>query len=326
MRNGLAPILFGRPSWVPYGSSLAFDFTQGLGWTPNSVRPAAGMLTTTRASDAYADSASGFWQAFTSGQPRITDKGLLVEEARSNLFVNPSSPATQSITVVSSSVYTVSVVGVGSVTLSDAGTGTASQGSPVTFTAGSTNLTVTTAGITGAFPNVNVELGASATSPIRSTPRAADVILINNFSSWFNQSAGTIYVEAVVPRTVSANAHIVEISNGSNNEEYITYVNSAAGFSFDINDGGGSVAGVFGGTQTANSVFKYAAAYASNDGRLVVNGASVGTPDVSMTLPTVDRAYIGSRRGVAFWLNGYVRRFAYKPVADTAAQMQAITS
>jgi len=45
------------------------------------------LLTTTRASDAYADNTSGVWSLFASGSPRLTDKGLLPEETRTNVVL-----------------------------------------------------------------------------------------------------------------------------------------------------------------------------------------------------------------------------------------------
>jgi hypothetical protein len=64
-----------------------------------------------------------------------------------NLAANPTSPATQTITLPASGAeYTVACEGSGSFALSGAGTGTASDGSPVAFTASSTSLTITLSG------------------------------------------------------------------------------------------------------------------------------------------------------------------------------------
>jgi len=58
----LSGAVYGDPSLIP-------------GWT------------FTRASTGYAETAAGALVAFASGAPRITDKGLLVEEARTNLLL-----------------------------------------------------------------------------------------------------------------------------------------------------------------------------------------------------------------------------------------------
>ena len=79
------------PAWAMFEPALALGFTEGLGWRPDTGYAAVGgFLTTTRASDAYADDTAGNWSLFASGVPRITDKGLLVEEARTNSIRNNS--------------------------------------------------------------------------------------------------------------------------------------------------------------------------------------------------------------------------------------------
>lgn len=65
--------------------TLSMDFTTGtyVGATPAN-------FTFSRASDGYAEDANGVWSVFASGVPRITSKGLLVEEARTNVVRNSS--------------------------------------------------------------------------------------------------------------------------------------------------------------------------------------------------------------------------------------------
>jgi hypothetical protein len=94
------------------GAVLDVDFTSG-------VVPA---LTTIRASVGYAEDRGGTWSSFASNVPRITDKGLLVEEARTNSLRNSSntgaivgSPGTGPTLWVlgNSASVTISVVGTG---------------------------------------------------------------------------------------------------------------------------------------------------------------------------------------------------------------------
>lgn len=72
------------------GSSLDMDFSAGLAWQNGSPVSLAGLLTTTRASAAAADDNAGNWSQFATNIPRITNKGLLVEEARTNSVRNNS--------------------------------------------------------------------------------------------------------------------------------------------------------------------------------------------------------------------------------------------
>ena len=84
---GASAALRGRKDYFP-GASFGADFTRGrykLG--KRQARNPASLpgWTFTRASTGYAETAAGALVAFASGAPRITDKGLLVEEARTNL-------------------------------------------------------------------------------------------------------------------------------------------------------------------------------------------------------------------------------------------------
>ena len=83
---GASAALRGRKDYFP-GASFGADFTRGrykLG--KRQARNPASLpgWTFTRASTGYAETAAGALTSFASGAPRITDKGLLVEEARTN--------------------------------------------------------------------------------------------------------------------------------------------------------------------------------------------------------------------------------------------------
>jgi hypothetical protein len=73
------------PAWVLAGASVDFDFTNNRSYVVGSgLKDSASPLTVTRASVGYADDTLGNWTSFPSNTPRITNKGLLVEEARTN--------------------------------------------------------------------------------------------------------------------------------------------------------------------------------------------------------------------------------------------------
>jgi hypothetical protein len=74
--------------FLPYGPQLDLDFADGLYWgTPVGQTPSQ-FLTTTRASPGTAVNSGGVYTQFAAGIPRITDLGLLVEEARTNSVPN----------------------------------------------------------------------------------------------------------------------------------------------------------------------------------------------------------------------------------------------
>lgn len=83
------PLFSDTPAWIFPSASVDLDFVnqryfiQGLG---NSLAP----FTFTRASTAYMDDLSGNWVAFPSGALRLSNKGTLIEEARTNSIRNNS--------------------------------------------------------------------------------------------------------------------------------------------------------------------------------------------------------------------------------------------
>lgn len=70
--------------WSPLaGAALDLAFTAGQAYGAKLSD-----LVVSRASSGYAQNSAGVWVPFSSGVARITDKGLLVEEARTNLLIN----------------------------------------------------------------------------------------------------------------------------------------------------------------------------------------------------------------------------------------------
>lgn len=77
-------ILNGPPCAFP-GSAIDLNFQLNAATLScHGAGSATGLLTLTRATAGYAQYQSGCWQQFPSGAFRITDKGLLIEEARTN--------------------------------------------------------------------------------------------------------------------------------------------------------------------------------------------------------------------------------------------------
>lgn len=92
MRSALVPILFAPPGWVLRGggqvAAVDADFANNRAWVKGKG-PAQfpSLLTTTRASTGYAANSSGLLVPFLSNIPRITDLGLLVEQAATNVVL-----------------------------------------------------------------------------------------------------------------------------------------------------------------------------------------------------------------------------------------------
>ena len=175
------------------------------------------------------------------------------------------------------------------------------------------------------------ESGSFATSYIptlaSTVTRSADVASMTgtNFSSWYNQTQGTIVSSAstLKPPSVSASNSVVFASDGTANER-IQIVYDAGNITSAVFDGGGFIAG-FSTAYTTGQIINTAIAYKVNDFANSFNGATVGT-DTSGTVPTVNRLSIGSGwDGTTFFLTGHVRSIRYYPLRLTNAELQAFT-
>lgn len=300
------------PGGVPATVDLKFDTDQGF--NSPAIGNSTQFLTVSRASQGYAQDVAGNWFLFGNNVARRTNNGLLIEESRTNLFLNSQTPVTQTITVANTTVYTVSVVGTGTLTLSGAGSGTVSQGSPVTFTSSTTSLTVTTSGITGTFVNVNVEAGSFATSPIitagASATRAADVITLTAPPA-FSTSA-TIFAIGVPNSTSSnsANQRLLDVNDATNNNRLTLFRASGTGeASVQVS----SASSVTFGTNslsawTTTGKLALSANAASNN---AAYGGSLLTTDGAAAFPTsLTQVNIGSRSDGGILWNGTVLRIA----------------
>lgn len=100
MDGSLINILNGSvPFWVLKGTvpaSLDFDFANGRYYQQGlSPSPTVGtVITTSRASTGYAADTNGNYSSFANNVGRITNQGLLVEEARTNLILQSNNLAT----------------------------------------------------------------------------------------------------------------------------------------------------------------------------------------------------------------------------------------
>jgi hypothetical protein len=176
-----------------------------------------------------------------------------------------------------------------------------------------------------------LEQGAFATSVIPTTTTAltrnADAASMTgtNFSSWYNASEGTLYVEANTPDF--AVAYVFADINSNSTTNYIRQSTSSLGTisQFVVSDSGTAVASP-GVTVTLGSVRKAAGAYILNSIQQSVNGL-LGTQDTSATIPAgLTQLNIGSRSTGANNVNGTISRIAYYPTRLSNEQLQALTA
>jgi hypothetical protein len=177
----------------------------------------------------------------------------------------------------------------------------------------------------GSFPTSYIPTTSSAVT------RAADVAEITgtNFSSWYNQSEGTVFAEAqaVDVGTSQQLMHTYGASTTSNRGMY--YLNNSNRPSAYWVNAGTNQALLQSSTPFAGfegQAFKYVAAYGTDDFALGYNGGNLrfdtaGTPD-----STIYRASIGSFNSASSFLNGHISRLAYYPYRLSDTILQEITS
>jgi len=254
--------------------------------------------------------------------------GLLLEEARTNVFLNSNTGATQSISV-SATAYTLSFYGTGTITLSGVstagplvGTG-ASNRVTLTFTPTAGSLTLT---VSGTCTNVQLEAGAFATSyfPAYGTATTRAVDNISLATSVFPESATTwsIYQEMA---GADLDTTFLAVSNGTNSERTALYASAGTGRLF-VADGGATQAAV---TTTVNvlnsSTHRMMGAVAANSFQVAVDG-TLGTEDTNGTMPTVNRLYLGNSNATGIIGSWHMKAAAYLPRRAPNSQLQAVTT
>jgi hypothetical protein len=160
------------------------------------------------------------------------------------------------------------------------------------------------------------EYGTVATSYIPTSgsavTRAADNLVIDgsDFTNFYNQSEGTIYVE-YEPRVLGTTNTALEFSDGTADDRIFSLVT----FSYHcyIQDGGVTQAVLDGGTVTAGVLNRLAFSYEANNIQASLEGGSV-VSDTSASIPTVDRLILGNQTVAnTRYLNGMIKRLIYWP-------------
>ena len=204
-------------------------------------------------------------------------------------------------------------------TLTDAGTARLTNRIQWTFTNG------VAVDITLRIGLPQLELGAFATSAIPTSTaaatRSADVASITgaNFSSWYRQSEGTVFVNAINP---ALSTTLFSASDGTANNR----IQADAGISARV------ARVVTGGITQANNTIAYtfgtqqqfALSYVLNSINFA-NAGTLGTEDTSATIPTVDQLRLGANPTGAGALNSTIKRLAFFPQRLSNSTLQAIT-
>lgn len=230
--------------------------------------------------------------------------------------------ASSSITNVGNGIYRVSVTGTFP-TISGY-TGLSGLDTPV-FTASPSSSGSQTWYCYG----IQLEAGAFATSYIptvaSTVTRSADVASMTgtNFSSWYNQSAGTFTAGFdTVGVGAAFNIWALAATDATPSGRIVMGGNPGSGRGF-VFASGATQADMLSGTITNNVAVRGAIAYATNDFAFTLNGASP-TLDTVGTLPTPDRLSIGQYNGT--YVNGHIRTLSYYNSRLSNTQLQALTA
>ena len=154
---------------------------------------------------------------------------------------------------------------------------------------------------------------ATAASTVTRSPDIAS-IEGTDFSSWYNQSEGTIFANSS-----GKLGKIVVISDGTDSNKHELSSTSTDVTLSQENSGSSQVSL----SQSLSS--KSAFAYATNDYGLSVGGAAAIT-DTSATPPTVNKMSIGCQYDDSLQLNGHIKRLAYFSTRRTDAELVKMTS
>ncbi|MCK7581015.1 MAG: hypothetical protein MZV65_38955 [Chromatiales bacterium] len=259
-------------------------------------KPLSDIVTFTRASNATYFDAKGVMQTAGSNVPRLdfdpvtgVCRGLLIEEARTNLFLNSlldgTNLSTQTVTVTAAA-HTISFYGTGSITLSGAHSATITGTSDTTRTsltfapsAGSLVCTVS-----GTVKWANCSLGAFPTSFIptagATVTRAADVAVISGgaFGDIWNPNEQTALL-FLDPKAITIYQSFLSAWADSNNRAlsidghpggYVTFGVRAQGTYIYSNENSGYITGRF---AIASKRGDYG--YSANGGGVVNNLSSL---------------------------------------------------
>jgi len=160
--------------------------------------------------------------------------------------------------------------------------------------------------------------------------RAADAASMTgaNFSSWYNQAEGTLYAEVayfggLIGTAIASNVIAIDDGTG-NNAMSVRTVRDLSAPQADAQvttngvaqlDSGGLVPVV------ANTVYKRAIAYATNNAQAAINGGFDGGVDTSFIVPVTNRFAIFSVN-----VGMYARKIAFYPLRVSNTNLVALTS
>ena len=181
------------------------------------------------------------------------------------------------------------------------------------------------------FWGAQLEVGAFPTSYIptvaSTVTRSADNASMTgtNFSSWYNQSEGSVFVQAAPSTNAAYSGFLCSIGSDFNNSIQI-YRQSDYQPVVRIRSSSSDVYGSigFGAIWTTNAARKMILTFKTNSFNSAVSG-TVSSDATSGTLPSYSNLIIGSTATGGAQLNGTISQLLYYPVRLSNDQLQTLT-
>ena len=175
-----------------------------------------------------------------------------------------------------------------------------------------------------------LEAGSFATSYIPTTTgsvgRFADEARMtgSNFSSWYNQSEGSMYVETTNASNGIIYGRISSINSANNSIELLTYPNSYLGGAVNLN--GSFIFNSFVTASVLTVLTKSLISYSATSVSLIANGNTVLSAALTAPPTNLNKLNIGTNANNQFFLCGHIKKLTYYPKALPSTELQALTS
>jgi len=147
-----------------------------------------------------------------------------------------------------------------------------------------------------------------------------------NFTSWYNYSGGTIYVEAATG--YFSNSGAVSISDGTNaNRIYLFYTTLAVTNFVSVNGVNlQSNAVNLPSATVANTFYKTSFTYSTAGSSVSSAGQTATSYATAISAPAVNQLNLAVALPVGNPLNGHIKKFAYYPTVLTSTQLQSLSA
>ena len=179
-----------------------------------------------------------------------------------------------------------------------------------------------------------VEAAPSATSYIATTSAAqtrtvdAASMTGTNFTSWYNYSGGTVYVEAATGNpTTAATPNSISFNDNSTTNRINFYYSTGVAIVITVNNVQLQNAVVaLPSTIAANTFYKTAWYYSAAGNGVSSAGQTATTTATAISAPAINQLNLGSQLGSSGLLNGRIKKFAYYPAVLTNTQIQSLSA